>query len=209
MMLGHCIFHLLRLLSASSPPPSNQIHTHALLALCALAGLNPDPISAEATPTDLLAAPEAFLQGVSGRVGAGGRVRRRVFASFLPGASVAITRLLTSDARTVRGVVTLGLLTWAHYVAIVMSDEGVVEGEESVGVAVDVVEAEEQWEGPEEGVAKEKVQPVERTEAWWAKTAENLSLLVERMCVLVTSDAWKVRLYLVGWAHTLLTRCSM
>lgn len=115
---------------------------------------------------------------------------------------MAITRLLASDVKTVMGVVTLGLLTWAHYVAMVMADAGMDEGEESGGVA-------EETEGVAEGgrVGGE-VQLVQRTQAWQKKTAGNLSLLVERLCVLVTSDAWKVRLYMVGWSHTLLTHCS-
>ena len=187
VQLGHCVFHLLGLLSVS--PPSNQLRSHALQALCAVAGLNPDPILEAAAPTDLSAAPEDFLGVVSGRVGGGGCGRGRAFASFLPGVSMAVMKLLTSDAKTAMGVVTLGLLTWAHYVAMVMADDsvdvGVSEGEESGGMKV-----------------------VEQTDDWLKKTCGNLSVLVDRVCVLVTSDAWRVRLYLVGWAHVLVTRCS-
>ena len=122
---------------------------------------------------------------------------------------MAITRLLTSDSKTVMGVVTLGLLTWAHYVAMVMEDGGawveedggVVEGEEGVP---EIQRTEGEGEKEQEGV-----RVVQQTEAWREKTANNLRLLIERMCVLVTSPVWRVRLCLVGWAHSLLAHCSM
>lgn len=222
--LGHCIFHILTLLNPapSSPtPPSHQLRSHALLALAAVAGLNPDPILAAATPTSLPTASKEFLQLVSERVGIGGRVIRQALASFLPGVSMAITRLLATDAKTVGGVVTLGLLTWAHYVAMVMADAE--EGEEPVGVDTEgnregehpggVTESESRAEGGKPGGTggdgHGNVQVVERTEDWKKKTAGNLSVLVERLCVLVTSEVWKVRLYLVCWGHTLLTHCCM
>ena len=120
---------------------------------------------------------------------------------------MTITRVLTSDSKTVMGVVTLGLLTWAHYVGMVMEDveEG---GEEQEGVIQGEREEVQVGAQQSEGGGEERVQVIQRTKAWQNKTAENLKLLVERMCVLVTSPVWRVRLCLVGWAHSLLTRCS-
>ena len=122
----------------------------------------------------------------------GVRGRGRPFASFLPGVSSGITRLLTSDAKTVESVLCLGLVTWAHYVAL--------------GVA------EEVWSEKEvESVSKADPEcdslVVERTGAWLQETAKHLNVLIQRICVLVTSEVWKVRVQLVGWAHCLLQHC--
>ena len=44
------------------------------------------------------------------------------FASFLPGITMALTKLMTSDIKVGSSVTVLALLTWAHYVAMVMDD---------------------------------------------------------------------------------------
>ena len=44
------------------------------------------------------------------------------FASFLPGIAIALTKVMTSDIKVGSSVSVLALLTWAHYVAIVMDD---------------------------------------------------------------------------------------
>ena len=111
----------------------------------------------------------------------------RVLASFLPGVVMGVAKLLTSDVTMVESVLTLGLLTWTQYVVLVM---GGAEGVELV----------QEGEGP--------VQLVHRTEKWYEETATKLNVLIQRMCVLVTSEAWKVRVQLVGVAHTILHHCS-
>ena len=49
--------------------------------------------------------------------------------------------------------------------------------------------------------------PVKRTKSWYSETDEKLNVLVQRVCVLVTSEGWRVRLGMVGWAHTILSHC--
>ena len=46
---------------------------------------------------------------------------------------------------------------------------------------------------------------VKRSKSWCTETDRKLSVLVQRVCVLVTSEGWRVRMGMVGWAHTLLT----
>lgn len=198
--LGHCISTLLHTLSHSS----NELRRDALRTLCALAGLNTAPLLAaarlqEATPTQdqessgLAVAVEDYLSLVRERVGRRGCGRGKALASFLPGISTAVTRMLTSDAKTVELVISLGLVTWAHYVTLVM-DEG--EGE----VWPDTHK--------EEGGDKGGSLLVTKTTEWLEGTAKRLSVLIQRIFVLVTSDQWRVRLQLVGWAHALLQHCS-
>lgn len=44
------------------------------------------------------------------------------FASFLPGIAMTLTKVMTSDIKVGSSVTVLALLTWAHYVAMVMDD---------------------------------------------------------------------------------------
>ena len=55
--------------------------------------------------------------GVSECVEMGG-----AFASFLPGVTMALTKVMTSDIKVGSSVTVLALFTWAHYVAMVMDD---------------------------------------------------------------------------------------
>ena len=137
---------------------------------------------------------EDFVQCMEEKVGGRGAWRASVLASFLPGLSSIVTRLIASDAKTTSLVVTQGLITWAHWVGVVMSGE----------------------DTPSEALRPPTSDPmlperhsllVERSEDWRRGTGERLQMLVHRVCVLVTSEAWRVRLFLVGWAHSLLTHC--
>lgn len=157
-----------------------------------MAALDTAPILTAArlqtTPTHpLVTAVDEYLRLMSNHVGVRGR--GKPLASFLPGVSSGITRLLTSDAKTVESVLCLGLVTWAHYVAL-----GVAEEVESVSKVE---------------FAQRESLVVERTGAWLQETAKHLNVLIQRICVLVTSEVWKVRVQLVGWAHCLLQHCSM
>ena len=49
---------------------------------------------------------------------------------------------------------------------------------------------------------------VNRSKSWCSATDRKLSILVQRVCVLVTSEGWRVRLGLVGWAYSLLIHCQ-
>ena len=47
---------------------------------------------------------------------------------------------------------------------------------------------------------------VDRTAKWLSETDNKLALLVGRLSGLVTSEGWRVRVGMVGWAHCLLRR---
>lgn len=193
--MGHCISTLL--VHCTSTSSSHDVRRYALTSLCALTGLDTAPILAYSrltqTTPDLSQAVDAYLSLVRERVGAEGCGRGRALASFLPGVSTAVTKLLTSDAKTVESVVSLGLITWAHYVVLVVGGEEWKE----LGLLQD------------EQAVKQESLAVCRTGVWLEETAKRLGLLIQCMCVLVTSEVWKVRVHLVGWAHSLLQHCSM
>lgn len=195
--LGHCISTLLH---CAAEAGSHALSKASISCLCALTHLNTEPLleAARLTPSDdpsrISQAGHAYLTLIQERVGGGGHGKGRVLASFLPGVVTGVTKLLTSDAKVVEGVVVLGVITWARYVVLVMGGAK-TEGEESA----QVVGGPPQQEG--------RPQLVKRTEAWLEETGKRLGLLIQRMCVLVTSEVWRVRVQLVGWAHVLLHHC--
>ena len=67
--------------------------------------------------------------GVSECVEMGG-----AFASFLPGITMTLTKVMTSDIKVGSSVTVLALLTWAHYVAMVMDDVQISEQQQNLEV---------------------------------------------------------------------------
>lgn len=166
-----------------------------LLAAARLEALPHDPsdLSSPHDPSDLSRAVDVYLSLVRENIGAGESNRGCVLASFLPGVVTGVTKLLTSDANVVESEVALGLVTWGHYVVLVMCGG---EWEELVSLPKGA-----------EGEAGQ-VKMVDRTEVWLKDTANRLCVLIQRMCVFMTSEVWRVRVQLVGWAHSLLYHCS-
>lgn len=193
--LGHCISVLL---SSATDSSSNTQRQEALSTLCALTGLDTGPVLSAAkelqmsSSTDLSAASSKYLGWMREVVGVA-KVGGAAMASFLPGIVLALTRMVTTDAKTPGSVTSLTLLTWAHYVGVVMGGE-----EQEVGV---VGAKRDKLLDPD----KAESLMVDRSEVWRKKTAENCKVLIQRMCLLVTSDVVKVRVSLVGWAHSLLS----
>ena len=114
-----------------------------------------------------------------------------VFASFLPGMTIGLTKLVTTDSTIGSSVVILSFLTWAHYISLVLADSGAVDHTSG-------------FTGEQE---KHHELLVVRTKEWESDTDHKLSVLVQRMSVLVTSEEWRVRVVMVGWAHCLLMHC--
>lgn len=198
--VGHCISTLL----GHTSSPSHTLRRDSLAALCALTGLDTSPLLTAAKlhpspddPSDPSNGVDQYLNLVLECVGIDKCRKRHLVASFLPGIAVGVAKLLTSDATAVESVLALGLLTWAHYVVLVMG------GAEEEGPAVVVGGAK-----GEELAGQLGIKVVERTREWEEATADRLSLLTQRVSMLVTSEVWRVRLQLVGWAHVLLQRCS-
>ncbi len=125
----------------------------------------------------------------------------RVFASFLPGISMAITKLVTSQTNLGSSVTVLCLLTWAHYVSIVMKDSEcqLVKSEAEKAIK------RSNYEKVSEDDTSEKKLAVERSLSWQQGTETKLCILVQRMSGLLTSVSWRVRMGLVSWAHILLS----
>ena len=196
--LGHCESVLLS--HASNSVSSHSLRAASLSALSAMTGLDTVSLlhaseTLQATPSDsthFSSSLENFIRCMEQKVGVARPWVAGVMASFLPGLCSTITRLISTDANTISLVVCQGLITWAQWVGVVMSGDASLPASSTP---------------PSHPPTEHKSLLVERNEKWRCDTAVQLQVLVQRMHVLVTSEAWKMRLFLAGWAHSLLTHC--
>ncbi|XP_058535536.1 TELO2-interacting protein 1 homolog isoform X1 [Ochotona princeps] len=118
-----------------------------------------------------------------------------LFASFLPGISTALTRVITGDFKQGHSIVVLSLKVFSETVSFVMADEQLR--------AVPKAQANPAVEGR---VAELMV----HREADWVKsTGDKLTILIKKIIECVSAHPhWKVRLRLVDLVEALLSRCG-
>ena len=150
-LVGHCVSVLLALLQSYE---AKKLRREVLSAMLALSGVNATSLSSlighgkptnqsggqddditeadsegksrdDHDPAHILSILTKYV-GVSECAEMGG-----VFASFLPGITIALTKVMTSDIKVGSSVSVLALLTWAHYVAMVM-DNAAINAAETV-----------------------------------------------------------------------------
>ena len=137
-LLGHCVSVLLGTLQSFEAKKLRRAVLSAMMALSGVdtstlsnlighieeSGEKDDDITTIADsgkadkydPTHILSTLTKYV-GVCDCAEMGG-----AFASFLPGVTIALTKVMTSDIKVGSSVSVLALLTWAHYVAMVMDD---------------------------------------------------------------------------------------
>lgn len=211
--MGHCISVLLNTLQKYH---SKTLRRETLSAMLAITGVNSEDLIKELsfshqskpssdvnidassgegtssppkTSSSVEMDPSDYLSTMKKVIGLGG-CESSVFASFLPGMTIGLTKLITTDSTTGSSVIVLSLLTWAHYVCLVLDDS------HSASLTAPPTTEKEKHE-----------LVVLRTKQWESDTDHKLSVLVQRMSVLVTSEEWRVRVVMVGWAHCMLTHC--
>ncbi len=195
------------LLDAVRSFSSKTLRQHTLSALLALSGINSLFLTLQLSSNpDKTTGNVDFVKHLDTLVatlGVGPEGCGRVFASFLPGISMAITQLVTSDTNLCSPVTVLSHLTWAHYVSVVMKDSecGWLKSEERKALSMKGSNCDKASED-DPGV---KQLTVERSLSWQQETDAKLCVLVQRMCGLVTSSNWRVRMGLVSWTHILLS----
>lgn len=149
-----------------------------------------------------------YLNDLLQMIGVGPSNGGGVFASFLPGVSMAITKLVTTDTNVGSSVTLLALLTWAHYVAMVMNDaQCQEEASHEQSEKQQPTNVHSNYDKVSKTGTKVERLGVKRTLSWQQDTDSKLCVLVQRMSGLVTSEGWRVRVGLVAWANCLLTRC--
>ncbi|XP_077192213.1 TELO2-interacting protein 1 homolog [Paroedura picta] len=129
-----------------------------------------------------------------------GEERRRLgdlFASFLPGISIALSRVITGDVKQGHAVVVSATRVFARALSRVMADEQLVQ----------VPPKPETLALDQGGRISELL--VHRSPDWVSSTAARLSLLIRKVVDGVSAHPhWKARVELVDMASLLLSTCS-
>ncbi|XP_029363073.1 TELO2-interacting protein 1 homolog [Echeneis naucrates] len=116
-------------------------------------------------------------------------------ASFLPGITTAVARIITGDLRQGHTVIVSAMKVWSRTVGLVMEDAQLRAIEPRKALS------------PELGRVTELV--VRRTPDWLKRTAGKLSKLLKKIISCSSaSQHWRVRLAMVELADHLLARCS-
>nr|XP_040048721.1 TELO2-interacting protein 1 homolog isoform X2 [Gasterosteus aculeatus aculeatus] len=119
----------------------------------------------------------------------------RTLASFLPGITVAVARIITGDLRQGHAVTIRAIKVMSRTVGLVMEDAQIRAGEPS--------------ETPSADLGRIAQLMVLRTPAWVKSTAGKLSVLLRKIISCTSSHLhWRVRLEMVELDNHLLARCS-
>ncbi|XP_031724708.1 TELO2-interacting protein 1 homolog isoform X1 [Anarrhichthys ocellatus] len=116
-------------------------------------------------------------------------------ASFLPGITVAVARIITGDLRQGHAVIIMAIKVWSRTVGLVMEDAQIQAGEPS--------------KTPSADLGRITQLMVHRTPAWVKSTAGKLSVLLRKIISCTSSHQhWRVRLEMMELDDHLLARCS-
>ncbi|XP_019718553.1 TELO2-interacting protein 1 homolog [Hippocampus comes] len=116
-------------------------------------------------------------------------------ASFLPGVTMTVTRIITGDVRQGHGVTVRAIKVWSRTVGLVMEDAQLQSSEPVKSPSVDL------------GRIGQLM--VHRTPDWVKTTSGKLCLLLKKIISsTVAHQHWRVRLEVVELAEHLLDRCS-
>ncbi|XP_028266811.1 TELO2-interacting protein 1 homolog [Parambassis ranga] len=117
-------------------------------------------------------------------------------ASFLPGITVAVSRIISGDMRQGHTVTIKAMKVWSQTVGLVMEDNQ--------------LKACESLKAPPADLGRIAQLLVLRTPVWVKTTAGKLSVLLKKIISCTTAHQhWKVRLEMVELADHLLARCSL
>ncbi|XP_077411165.1 TELO2-interacting protein 1 homolog [Vanacampus margaritifer] len=116
-------------------------------------------------------------------------------ASFLPGVTMAVGRIITGDVRQGHGVTVRAVKVWSRTVSLVMEDAQLQSSEPLKSPSVDL------------GRIGQLM--VHRTPDWVKNTSGKLCMLLKKIISsTVAHQHWRVRLEVVELAEHLLDRCS-
>ncbi|XP_047424450.1 TELO2-interacting protein 1 homolog [Mugil cephalus] len=116
-------------------------------------------------------------------------------ASFLPGITIAATRIITGDLRQGHSVTVRAIKLWSRTVGLVMEDIQ--------------LQASESWKAPSADLGRIGQLMIHRTPNWVKTTEGKLSLLLKKIISCTSAHQhWRVRLEMVVMADHLLGGCS-
>ncbi|KAM7410883.1 hypothetical protein PAMA_021041 [Pampus argenteus] len=117
-------------------------------------------------------------------------------ASFLPGITMAVARIITGDLRQGHAVTVRAIKIWSRTVGLVMEDAQ--------------LQSSEPWKTPSPDLGRIGQLVVHRTQDWVKSTSGKLSALLKKIIACTSAHQhWRVRLEMVELADLLLARCSL
>ena len=147
----------------------------------------------------------------------------QIFASFAPGISMALCRIITGDAKQGHAVITQAVDLWGDILSLVMNDkhlpikptgsEDVISQLFSLATENKPSESKEDMEpnfsSTNTGkLEKQKNLKVNRTLKWFHDTGSKLKIVIERLSMVSAHPNWKVRLSLAMFCDKLFTNCK-
>ena len=144
------------------------------------------------------------------------------FASFIPGISIALCRVITCDTKQGHAVISQAIDLWGDILSLVMNDKHMPnqpsESKDIISQLISLAikgQSTEAKEDKEAGISNSnpekhnKLQSlkVNRTADWFCDTASKLKIVMERLSIISANPNWKVRLSLAKFCDKLLTNC--
>lgn len=147
----------------------------------------------------------------------------QIFASFMPGISMTLCRIITGDTKQGHTVVTQAIDLWGDVLSLVMNDKYMpIKPSKSTDVISQLIslatenKTSESQENSEPGnsdsnskkLDKQKNLKVSRTFQWFHDTGSKLKIVIERLSAVSAHPNWKVRLSLAKFCDKLLVNCK-
>ena len=193
-VVGHCVSVLLSVIKYQT---SRNVQLTAMNCLSALSGMRTAMLALIPTPTiDVNDDSTSWIKDVTA-IGLGLTGASATFSSFLPGIVISLCELVTKNSKAGQKVISCGLLTWVHFVSLVMND-----CEYTASTTVN------NKENDAPVVEHGRQLDVKRDKKWWKETSEKLDILISSIYRLMSHSSWLVRWTLCVWSYCLLMNCS-
>ena len=147
----------------------------------------------------------------------------QIFASFVPGISMALCRVITGDTKQGHAIVIQAIDLWGDVLSLVMNDKHmprkVTDSKDVISQLISLTTQNKSSESQEnveannlnsnpEKLDKVRNLSVNRSIAWFHDTGSKLKIVIERLNVVSTHPNLKVRLSLAKFCHKILVNCT-
>ena len=148
----------------------------------------------------------------------------QIFASFVPGISITLCRIITGDSKQGHAIVMQAIDFWGDFLSLVMNDKHMpVKPTDTKDVISQLVslatenKSSESLENtgtpnlnstPEKEGDKVRNLIVDRSIAWFHETGSKLKIVIDRLSMISAHPNWKVRLSVAKFCYKLLVNCK-
>ena len=147
----------------------------------------------------------------------------QAFASFVPGISTALCRIITGDTKQGHVVITQAISVWGDVLSLVMNDKHLpIKQSEDKDIITQLMslttadKCDEPQENPKQEISSsnpegnDKLQQlkVDRSLEWFQETGKKLKIVIGRLSIISAHSNWKVRLSLAKFCDKLLENCK-